>query len=174
MWWSWIYETFDQQLYKISYTLSDQLSFPPLYRTSVLSSPLSRGRRDFHHIVLSSHNTAVPRHNNTGSEHPPKWSLPWGRRDSQHNRCIKRLFKQTEENKRKYLFLYHRYLYIYAFVHMCVIILYIRLFSYWKKKKTLAEHFPGEGNKFVIPRVKKISQGTLNLQGIPLSSALHV
>ncbi len=36
--------------------------------------------------------------------------------------------------------------------------------------------FPGDGNKFetLIPHVKKISQGALNLQGIPLSSALHV
>lgn len=34
--------------------------------------------------------------------------------------------------------------------------------------------FPGEGNKFetLLPHVKKTSQGTLNLPGIPLSSAL--
>lgn len=44
---------------------------------------------------------------------------------------------EQEENQRKYLFLYHRYLYIYAFVHKCLIILYIRLFSYWKKKTLL-------------------------------------
>lgn len=107
------------------------LSFLPSFcRASVLPSSLSRRRRDFHHTILSSHNTTIPRYNSTGSERPLKWSLPWGEKDSQQNRCIRDCY--TEENERKYLFLYHRYLYIYAFVHKCLIILYIRLFSYWK------------------------------------------
>lgn len=85
---------------------------------------------------------------------------------------------KTEENKRKYLFLYHRYLYIYAFVHKCLIILYIRLFSYWKKKElysctptlttSLRTVVPccdavciSRGGKWdVILHVKVISQGT--------------
>lgn len=45
--------------------------------------------------------------------------------EQMHNRLLNR-----KKNKRKYLFLYDRYLYIYVFVHKCLIVLYIRLFSY--------------------------------------------
>lgn len=115
---------------------SDLLSFPPSFcRASVLSSSLSRRWRNFHHIIISSHNATISWCNNTGSEHPPKWITSWCWRDSRHNRCMRLLNKQTnKKNKtRRYLFLYDRYLYIYVFVHKWLIILYIRLFSYWKR-----------------------------------------
>lgn len=106
-------------------------SFPKsVYRTSVLPSPLSRRRGDCHHVIFRSNNATIPRHNNTGNKCPLEWIAAWRWRDSWRNRCITDCW--TEKNKRKYLFLYNRYLYIYVFVHKCLIVLYIRLFSYWK------------------------------------------
>lgn len=44
-----------------------------------------------------------------------------------HKRLLNR------KKKRENIYFCMRYLYIYAIVHMCPIILYIRLFSYWKR-----------------------------------------
>lgn len=66
-------------------------------RAGVFPSVVSRGRGDFHHVlVLNSHHAAVTWHNDTGSGHPPKWSQPRGRRERQHNRCIRDSWKKKE------------------------------------------------------------------------------
>lgn len=120
----------------------------PRTRTSV---PSVFRRWDFH-VVFISHNTTVPRLDSR-SERPPERSVPRGRRVSRHYGCIR---DWTEENKRKYLFLYQRYLYIYAFVHNCLTILYIWLFSYSRGHfysnicSLLAPNKSSRGPKFCI------------------------
>lgn len=73
--------------------LNPPVNFSPflfLYRRAgIFPASLSGGRRDFHHILFSSHNATIPRCSYTGSEHPPKWSVPRGRGDGQRDRCMR-------------------------------------------------------------------------------------
>lgn len=103
---------------KISFTFSNQPSFFPFCRASILYSSLSGRRRDFHHIVFSGHDAAIPRYDDTGSEHPPKWSIPWRRRDSQHDRCIKRLLKQKKTKENIYFCITDIYIFMLLYINV--------------------------------------------------------
>lgn len=108
-----------------------------LCRASYLPSSVSRRWGNFHHIILNSYNTTVPRYNNTGSEHPPKWSVPRGPRGGQHDRRIGDCQTNRREQEKVFIFVSERDIYIFMFLYISFNILYIRLFSYWK---TLYSH----------------------------------